>query len=131
MRKLNFIAKCTFIAAAAIGAALVTGCADGPIPETKFLNPWVRKQWAEDEQRVTTFHRKIADLADMRAKAASMPPAEREETAGHLAARLKDEKSAALRGEFVRTLATLQSATAQQALIASLTDESSSVRALA
>jgi len=35
------------------------GCADGPIPETKILNPWVRKQWAEDEQRVTH----ILDLA--------------------------------------------------------------------
>src|SRR5947207_2255981 len=104
MRKLNFIAKCTFIAAAAIGAALVTGCADGPIPETKFLNPWVRKQWAEDEQRVTTYHRKVTDLAELRAKAATLPPAELEATASHLAARLQEEKSAALRGEFVRTL---------------------------
>jgi hypothetical protein len=111
--------------------ALVTGCADGPIPETRVLNPWVRKQWAEDEQRVTTFHRKVADLAAMRTKAAKMPPAEREQTAAHLAARLKEEKSPALRVEFIRTLAEFPTPEAQQAVLASLTDESAAVRVLA
>jgi len=131
MRKPYFLAKCTFTAAAAIGVALVAGCADGPIPETKFLNPWVRKQWAEDEQRVTTYHRKVADLAELRAKAAKLPPAELEATASQLAARVHDEKSAALRGEFVRTLGAFRTPTAQQALVASMNDESSSVRVLA
>jgi hypothetical protein len=131
MRKTSLLAKCATAAAAVIGAALVSGCADGPIPETKFLNPWVRKQWEEDEQRITTYHRKVADLAEMRAKAAKMPPAEQETSAGHLAARLQEEKSAALRGEFVRTLGAFHCATAQQALVASMSDESSSVRVLA
>src|SRR3954447_3740623 len=85
--------------------ALMSGCADGPVPEMRRLNPWVRKAWDEDEQRVTTYHRKIADLAELRKKAPHMPPAERDETATQLAARLKEEKSAALRAEFVRTLA--------------------------
>jgi HEAT repeat protein len=111
--------------------ALIAGCADGPIPENRVLNPWVRKQWAEDEQRVTTYHRKVADLAELRAKAPTMPPAERDDTANHLASRLTEEKSPALRGEFVRTLATLKSPVAQQALVAATADESSSVRVLA
>jgi HEAT repeat protein len=112
-------------------AALASGCADGPIPETKYLNPWVRKQWNEDEQRVTTYHRKVADLAELRAKAAQMPLAERDETAAHLAARLREEKSAPLRGEFVRTLAVFPTPIAQQAIAASMTDEAASVRVLA
>lgn len=111
--------------------ALISGCADGPIPENRVLNPWVRKQWAEDEQRVTTYHRKVADLAELRKKAATMPPAEKEETAGHLAGRLREERSPALRGEFIRTLAAFRTPAAQQALVAGLTDEAPSVRVLA
>jgi len=117
--------------AAAPLCALLVGCADGPVPETRFLNPWVRKQWAQDEQRVTTFHRKVADLAELRAKVPQMPPAEREETASQLAARLKEEKSPALRAEFLRTLAAIPTPVAQQAVVASLTDEAASVRVLA
>src|SRR5262245_33450612 len=115
----------------ALLAAMATGCADGPIPETKYLNPWVRKQWNEDEQRVTTYHRKVADLAALRSKAPHMPAAELEETSAHLAARLQEEKSAALRCEFVRTLTAFPTPVAQQALVASTADESASVRALA
>ncbi len=111
--------------------AVIGGCADGPIPETRVLNPWVRKQWAEDEQRVTTFHRKVADLVELRTKAPKMSPAEREETSAHLAARFREEKSAALRSEFIRTLAVFRTASAQQALAAGLTDEVAGVRVLA
>ena len=111
--------------------ALLSGCADGPVPEMKYLNPWARKQWAEDEQRVTTFHRKVADLADMRARARHMSPAERDEKSADLAARLREEPSPVLRAEFVKTLAVFQTPVAQQAVLASLSDESASVRVLA
>jgi HEAT repeat protein len=110
---------------------MLGGCADGPIPEMKYLNPWVRKQWAEDEQRVTTFHRKVADLAELRVKARQMSPAERDETAAHLAARLREEPSPILRAEFVRTLAAFQSPLAQQAVVASASDEAANVRIVA
>lgn len=115
----------------ALFAVTISGCADGLIPEIRQFNPWVRKQWAEDEQRVTTYHRKVQDLADLRTKAATMPAAEREQTAEHLAARLKEEKSPALRGEFVRTLAEFHTPIAEQAVIAGLADEAASVRTLA
>jgi hypothetical protein len=111
--------------------ALLAGCADGPIPETKVLNPWVRKQWAEDEQRTTTFHRKVADLAELRKKAPQMPPAERDDTAMHLAARLKEEKTAVMRAEFIRTLAAFQTPIASEAILASVNDEDTNVRVLA
>jgi hypothetical protein len=112
-------------------ATAFPGCADGPIPETKVLNPWVRKQWAEDEQRTTTYHHKVKDLADIRAKAASKPLAEREELSADFAARLKEEKSPALRAEFVRTLTEFKTPAAEQALLAAMTDESAAVRVLA
>jgi hypothetical protein len=120
-------AKC-----AAWGAwLLMAGCADGPFPEVKHLNPWVRQQWADDEKQVVTFHRKVSDLQDLRRKAPSMPPQEQEATAGHLAARLQEERSAALRAELVRTLAEFPVPSAQAALVASLQDSSPYVRAIA
>ena len=114
-----------------VSLAMLGGCADGPIPEMKYLNPWVRKQWAEDEQRVTTFHRKVADLADLRVKARQMSPAERDETSAQLAARLREEPSPILRAEFVRTLAAFQTPIAQQAVLASASDEAANVRVIA
>jgi hypothetical protein len=117
---------------AALGMWLVVaGCADGPLPELKQLNPWVRKQWAEDEARVVTFHRKVSDLKELRRKAPSMPPEEQEATASHLAARLQEEHSAVLRAELVRTLAEFPTPTAQSAVLASLQDASPHVRAVA
>jgi hypothetical protein len=112
-------------------ALFLGGCADGPVPETRVLNPWIRKQWAEDERRVTTYHRKVADLAELRKKASTMPQAERDETAAHLAARLHEEKSPAMRYEFVRTLAEFATPVAQQAVAATVTDEDPQVRVLA
>jgi len=123
---------CLRLSMLAIAAlALLAGCADGPVPEMRRLNPWLRKQWNEDEQRVTTYHRKVADLADLRAKAPHLPPAERDETAAHVVDWLKEEKSPALRVEFVRTLAAFDSPVAQDALLASMNDEAASVRVVA
>jgi HEAT repeat protein len=121
--------KLTTLAIASL--AFLSGCADGPVPEMRTLNPWLRKQWNEDEQRVTTYHRKVADLADLRAKALHMASTERDETAVQLAERLKEEKSLALRAEFVRTLAAFNTPVAQEAVLASMNDESASVRVLA
>lgn len=104
------------------------GCADGPVPELRSLNPWVREQWAADEREVTTYHRKVADLAVLRSQAAKLPPAEAEQIAVQLAARLSEERSAPLRAELVRTLAAFPGETARQAVQRSLSDESSSVR---
>jgi HEAT repeat protein len=114
--------------AAAWLMATAGGCADGPVPELRSLNPWVREQWAADEREVTTYHRKVADLALLRAQAARLPPAEAEQVAGQLAARLSEERSAPLRAELVRTLAAFPGEAARQAVQRSLSDEASSVR---
>lgn len=110
---------------------MATGCADGLIPEMRALNPWVRNQWAEDDQRVTTYHRKVADLAELRKKAPHMPVAERDETAAQLAARLKEETSPVMRVEFVRTLAEFPTPLAHDSLLAAMTDEAACVRVVA
>jgi HEAT repeat protein len=111
--------------------AAVSGCADGPVPEMRYLNPWIREQWAKDEQYAPTYHRKMTDLAKLRSQAANLPPEEREKIASGLAARLKDEPSPALRAELVRTLGELPTPAAQQAILAAMADETAYVRTVA
>ena len=109
----------------------LAGCADGFVPELRTLNPWVRKQWAEDELYGPTFHRKVADLAALRSSSSSLSPADRERIAQELAGRLKDEPSAAMRMELVRALGELPTSTSHAAIAAMLADENTQVRSIA
>jgi HEAT repeat protein len=123
------------LAAPALAALLLagglSGCADGPVPEMRSLNPWIRKQWAEDEQYGPTFHKKVADLKALRSSAASLAPQDQEQIAMELAGRLKDEPSPAMRMELVRALAELPTSSAQAAIATTLSDENSQVRMVA
>jgi hypothetical protein len=112
------------------GACLATlsGCLDGPVAEMKSLNPWARQQWEEDEREVITYHRKVADLAVLRSQAANLPEDRREAVAAQLAARLREEKSAALRIQLVHTLGAFSASSAHEAVLGSLTDPDPSVR---
>jgi len=109
-------------------AALIGGCADGLMPETRYLNPWIRKQWDDDERAITTYHKKTADLAALRSQAGHLPDEQREPIAAQLAARLKDERAPVMRVQFVRTLGEFQTPSARSALLAALTDEAATVR---
>jgi HEAT repeat protein len=122
-------AATSLVAFALLGG--LAGCADGPVPELRTLNPWVRKQWAEDELYGPTYHRKVADLAALRSSAARLAPQEQEQIAAELAGRLKDEPSPAMRIELARALGELPTASAQAALAASLADENAQVRVVA
>ena len=117
--------------AACLLASSLSGCADGPVPEMRTLNPWLRRQWADDEAYGPTYHRKVADLAALRSSAPSLAPENQERIAQELAGRLKDEPSAAMRLELTRALGELPTASAQAALAATLTDENAQVRAVA
>src|SRR5688572_19034463 len=112
-------------------AVFFAGCADGIVPEMRYLNPWVREQWAADEKYAATYHRKVADLAKLRSQAGNLPPGEREQVAANLAARLKDETSPSLRAELIRTLGELPTPAARQAILAGMADEAAYVRVVA
>lgn len=118
------VCLCAFLA----GCILLTGCADGPLPEARYLNPWTRKQWDDDEAVATTYHKKVADLAALRAQAARLPADQLEPIAVQLAARLQEEKAPALRSELVRTLGEFQTPAGRTAVATALADESAIVR---
>ncbi|MDX1948435.1 MAG: HEAT repeat domain-containing protein [Pirellulaceae bacterium] len=108
--------------------ASLAGCADGLVPEVRSLNPWIRQQWAQDEQFGPTYHRKVADLAALRSSSASLAAPEQERVALELAKRLQDEQNPVLRSELVRTMGALASPTAISTIQASLTDQHPQVR---
>jgi hypothetical protein len=110
---------------------LLVGCKDGPVPEMRTLNPWIRQEWADDEQYGPTFHRKVADLKTLRSSAGSMAPAEQERISQELAATLREESSSAMRIELVRALGEFPTDTARSAIAATLADELPQVRRVA
>ncbi|MCU0877959.1 MAG: HEAT repeat domain-containing protein [Pirellulaceae bacterium] len=111
--------------------SLLVGCKDGPVPEMRTLNPWIRKEWAEDEQFGPTFYQKVADLKSLRGSAGSLAPAEQERISQELAATLREESSSAMRIELVRALGEFPTETARSAIAATLADELPQVRQVA
>jgi HEAT repeat protein len=118
----------TALFAGVLTALMAAGCSDGPIPELRSLNPWVRQQWAEDEEHLATYHRRSADLAALRSQASAMPVDQQANAAAELVQRLQEEQSPVMRAELVRTLGEFGVDSAETAVIAAMSDESSHVR---
>lgn len=118
----------TLLAALPAAAALLAGCQDGPIPENRVLNPWVREQWAEDEKFGPTYYKRMEELAAIRGRGASLPESERERLAQEIFDVFREEPSSAMRSELARTLAYLPCPAAQSGLGAALVDDDSDVR---
>jgi HEAT repeat protein len=116
------------LAAFSAAAALLAGCQDGPIPENRVLNPWVREQWAADEKLGPTYYKRMEELAKIRGRAGGLPESERQRLAQEIGDIFREEPSSAMRSELARTLAYLPCAEAQSGLGAALVDEDSDVR---
>jgi hypothetical protein len=118
-------------AAALCCAALASGCADGPVPELGGLNPWVRKQWDEDEAYGPTFHSRLADLSQLRSQARSASAAEQERISRELAAKFRSERSSVMRAEILRSLAEYPTYEAQTTLLEAINDAEAKIRIVA
>src|SRR6186713_61462 len=86
---------------AAIAVVTTVGCADGFVPEARSLNPYVRKQWEEDEKRGPTYYKRHDELQQVRAQAHNMPEAEQQRLAKEIVDVLAIEKSPTMRAELV------------------------------
>jgi HEAT repeat protein len=95
------------------------------------LNPWVRRQWTEDEQFGATYHRKVADLKALRSTAGRLAAPEQERVAQELVRRMEQEQSPVMRMEFLRTLGEFSAPSAIAAVQAGLSDENPQVREIA
>lgn len=114
-----------------ISCVAASGCADGPVPEMRYLNPWIREQWAEDEKHGPTFHTRVARLKDLRAQGPRLSPEERDRIASELAAILREERSNTMRMEIIRTLSAYPSPSSFAVVEAALADADPKVRVIA
>lgn len=113
----------------AAGMGVAGGCADGFVPEARSLNPYVRKQWEDDEQRGPTYYKRMDEMRQVRAQAHRLPEAEKQRLAKEISDVLAMEKSPTMRSELVRSLAVLPGPTALVALEGASTDNDADVRA--
>jgi HEAT repeat protein len=132
MRRLSSFRFQNVCRSIACGAALMcccfaTGCVDGPFGLAKY-NPWVTKDWKEDEKYAATYHRKVADLADLRGRAPTLPPDEQERYSTELAVEVQRENAVVMRSELVRTLAAFPTHQARSAIQLAATDADPYVR---
>lgn len=114
--------------AALLCGGLLAGCADGPTPELASYNPWVTKDWKADEAYTATYHRKVADLADLRKRAPSLPPDEQQRYSAQLAGELQKEQAVVMRAAIVKTLSAFPTEQARSAVQMAATDADPYVR---
>lgn len=115
--------------AVALGcASFAPGCVDGPFPVLASYNPWVSKDWKEDEKYAPTYHRKVQELADLRGRAAKLTPEEQQRYSTELAVEIQREKAVVMRTELVRTLAEFRTPQARNAIQLASTDADPYVR---
>lgn len=114
-----------------LAALAITGCAEAPVPGMSSLNPWLRKEWADDEKLGTTYYQKQTELANVRSRAGSYPPAERQQIVTQLATRYREEPGRVLRADIIRTLAAFPDSLAEETLLVAATDQDATVRRLA
>jgi len=104
------------------------GCADGPVPEMRSLNPWVREQWEEDEKHGPTFYSRLERLGELRSQARSLSETDRQRISGELTAILRDERSSPMRVEILRALSAYPSSEAMASVEVCLSDADPQVR---
>lgn len=106
-------------------AGLVTGCAEGPMAS---FNPWITKDWKEDEKYATTYHTKVKQLDELRSRAPTLPPAEQERLSTELAVEIQREKTVVMRTAIVKTLSAFGTPQARSAIQLAATDVDPYVR---
>ncbi|MFV1968017.1 MAG: HEAT repeat domain-containing protein [Pirellulaceae bacterium] len=110
---------------------LLSGCADGPFAELAAWNPWIRREWLEDEDYAPTFHKRLAELRSLQASAAGLTPADQERFAQQALDLVATDPNPLLRAEAVRTLSRLPTPTVLPGLRIAARDADEQVRVAA
>jgi len=107
---------------------LLSGCADGPFAELAGWNPWLRREWREDEEYAPTFHQRLADLRAIQSNASRLSPAEQDRFVGEMLQLARNDPNPLLRAESVRTLSRFATPTVLPGLRLASRDENVYVR---
>lgn len=115
--------------AIASGAAVLSGCQDGPLYALKYTNPYfTMREWKEDEKLGVTDHERRKQLASL-AESIDTLPAERQQFwSGHLQKMLENDQSPEMRRLVVRAAGRLDDPAALAMIEKGLDDASVKVR---
>ncbi len=108
--------------------AVLTGCADGPIPYLVSLNPKMRQQWEADEMYQPTLHRQLTEMTTLRDGASRLSAAQQRHWSEEMKYILETHDNPLLRAAAVDTLAVFAVSESNEGLRIALHDSDSSVR---
>jgi hypothetical protein len=111
-----------------VGLSLVAGCAEGPLWRLGAVNPYVRQQWQEEEELVSSRYSHVARLRSLSDELPSMNEEQRQRLSAELAAQFQDTADSMVRREIVFTLAEVPTAAASEVLRKAQSDPSEDVR---
>lgn len=118
---------CGLITVAAV-CLISVGCVEGPFGGFATVNPFIQRQWADDEKFGPTFHRRLADLQGLRSSAARLDPQKKEEIARDLAQLFSTESNPVLRAEMATIMGELGTPSILSALRMAIADADEDVR---
>lgn len=106
----------------------VVGCADGPLWRLGYLNPWVVKQWNEEEEILATLSERRGRIESIRATVDQMSPLEADRSIDFLRDTVINEPVLLIRLDAVQILGMLPGPRASEALRGILSDPDAQVR---
>jgi HEAT repeat protein len=104
------------------------GCVDGPFGGFAAINPYIQRQWAEDEKFGPTFHRRFADLRGLKSSARRLEAQKREEIAADMTRLITTETNPVLRAEMVGIMGELGTVSTIPGLQTATSDPDKDVR---
>jgi len=107
---------------------VLTGCIRGQYHGISALNPYMRKQWSEDEQMGPTFHQQMAELRDLKRSARSLGADEQERLVAQMTSFVRDDENPLIRAGSVRVLGEIPTASALPGIQAASVDPEPQVR---
>ena len=119
--------RCVYLLAGCLTLALA-GCAEGPFNGGGTWNPWLRKEWANDEQRGPTFHTQRKQLQTLADTVATQPAERQEQISQEMLERYRNEANPLLRAMVVRAVGRLKGTAVDETLQAAIKDDDQEVR---
>jgi HEAT repeat protein len=100
-----------------------SGCA-----EFAGLNPYYRRQWAEDERFGPTYHTYLEQIRAIEGNAAGFDPVKQQQVAAELTRLIQEDRNTVLRVAAIRSLAAFPVSLSEQGLQLAITDVDPEIR---
>lgn len=107
---------------------LLGGCVGGQYYGISAMNPYTRRQWAEDEELGPTFHQRIADLRQLQKAARDLDATAQQQTVPRMTELVRNDDNPLIRAAATRVLGEIPGAVAAPGIQAASVDPDPLVR---